>query len=412
MFGDVVNLDTAHALLNVMTYRQATRLFVACMGVLCFVSFYTSKVGYQTTTKDAVIYWGMSFGGSLFQFCAFWFLAEYFARGSRKERVRYGAIAGAICVLVFWFSTQWSVVSMGGKDAASTHMQRTLAAAETQGLLLYRRAATEANLRPQLETLSQNFTDLARREAAGAFSGLRGEGDVVATLRNTSELFANLAASVAAVDKESRQNYERARELIGQARASAARIEGADISDGEEVRKYTLEFANRLGDINEVMARMAQTSSMPFVRVVNRNLTALTMSAKADDRPEQKAAVDRLKGLVDAAQAVIGQLTAASDADEVNVQTFTMLSTQRAIWKYWQDILYAWAGATTLDFAPLFFMVLLAIAYDDSLRRTQVIADQDESDASQYESETSRRPAFDPYLTRVRPVATRIDPGN
>jgi hypothetical protein len=26
--------------------------------------------------------------------------------------------------------------------------------------------------------------------------------------------------------------------------------------------------------------------------------------------------------------------------------------------------LYAWAGATTLDFAPLFFMVLLAIAYD------------------------------------------------
>src|SRR5580765_4230174 len=347
-----------------MTYRQATRLFVACMAVLCFVSFYTSKVGYQTATKDAIIYWGMAFGGALFQFSTFWFLAEHFARGTRRERVRYGAIAAAICVLVFWFSTQWSVVAMGGKDAVSTHMQRTLAAAEMQGLRLYRRAATEANLGPQLQTLSQNFTDLARREAGGAFSGLQGEGDVVATLRNTSQLFANLAASVQGADKESRQDYDRARELIGQARASAARMEGTDISEGDEVRKNNLEFAKHLGDINAVMARMAQTSSVGFIREVNRNLTSLTMSAKADDRPEQKAAVERLKTLVEGAQAVIGRITSGADADDTNVEIFTMLSTQGAIWKYWRDILYAWAGATTLDFAPLFFMILLAIAYD------------------------------------------------
>jgi hypothetical protein len=347
-----------------MTYRQAIRLFVTCMAVLCFVSFYTSKVGYQTTTKDAIIYYGMAFGGALFQFSTFWFLAEYFARGTRRERLRYGAIAAAICVLVFWFSTQWSVVAMGGKDAVSTHMQRTLAAAEMQGLRLYRRAATEANLGPQLQTLSQNFTDLARREAGGAFSGLRGEGDVVATLRNTSELFANLAASVQGVDRESRRNYDRARELIGQARAVAARMDGADISEGEEVRRNNLEFAKHLGDINEVMARMAQTSSVAFVRTVNQSLTSLTMSAKQEDRPEQKAAVERLKVLVDGAQTVIGRITGVSDGDETSVEIFTMLSTQRAVWTYWRDILYAWAGGTTLDFAPLFFMVLLAIAYD------------------------------------------------
>jgi len=351
-----------------MTYRQATRLFVSCMAVLCFVSFYTSKVGYQTTTKDPIIYWGMAFGGGLFQFSTFWFLAEYFARGTRKERVRYGAIAGAICVLVFWFSTQWSVVSMGGKDAVSTHMQRTLGAAEMQGLRLYRRAATEANLGPQLQTLSQNFSDLARREAGGAFSGLRGEGDVVATLRNTSQLFANLATSVQGADKESRQNYDLARERIGQARAAAARMEGADISEGDEVRKNNLEFARHLGDINEVMARMAQTSSVGFIREVNNNLTSLTMSAKGEDRPEQKAAVERLKSLVDGAQTVIGRITSAGDSDDTSVEIFTMLSTQRAIWTYWRDVLYAWAGAATLDFAPLFFMVLLAIAYD---RQTQ-----------------------------------------
>ncbi len=356
------------ALLHVMTYRQATRLFVSCMAVLCFVSFYTSRVGYETATKDPVIYWGMSFGGALFQFSTFWFLAEYFARGTRKERARYGVIAGTICVLVFWFSTQWSVVSMGGKDAVSTHMQRTLAAAEMQALGLYRRAANEENLGPQLETLSRNFTDLARREAGGAFSGLRGEGDVVATLRNTSELFANLAGSVAAADRDSRETYDRARELIAQARAAAARMQGADISDADEVRKNGLEFARRLGDINEVMARLAHSSSMPFIRVVNRNLTSLTLSARVDDRPEQKAAVERLKTLVDGARAVIGQLTAAGDSDDVNIETFTMLSTQSAIWRYWRDILYAWAGATTLDFAPVFFMILLAIAYD---RQTQ-----------------------------------------
>jgi hypothetical protein len=347
-----------------MTYRQATRLFVSCMAVLCFVSFYTSKVGYQTTTRDPIIYWGMAFGGALFQFSTFWFLAEYFARGTRRERILYGAIAGAVCVLVFWFSTQWSVVSMGGKDAVSTHMQRTLSAAETQGLRLYRRAATEANLGPQLQALSQNFNDLARREAAGAYSGLQGEGDVVATLRNTSQLFASLAESVRGADKESRENYDRARELIGQARAAAARMEGADISEGEEVRKDNLDFAKHLGDINAVMARMAQTSSVAFIREVNRNLTALTMSAKADDRPEQKAAVERLKSLVDGAQTVIARITSSGDGDDTTIEIFTMLSTQRAIWTYWRDVLYAWAGATTLDFAPLFFMVLLAIAYD------------------------------------------------
>jgi hypothetical protein len=347
-----------------MTHRQATRLFVTCMAVLCFVSFYTSKVGYQTTTKDPVIYYGMALGGALFQFSTFWFLAEYFARGTRRERVRYGAIAAAICLLVFWFSTQWSVVSMGGKDAVSAHMQRTLAAAEVQGLRLYRRAATEANLGPQLQTLSQNFSDLAKREAAGAFSGLPGEGDVVATLRNTSELFANLGGSVQGADKESRKDYDRARELIGQARATAARMEGTDISDGDEVRKNNLEFARHLGDINEVMARMAQTSSLGFIREANKNLTSLTMSAKAEDRPEQKAAVERLKALVDGAQAVVGRITSATDSDETTVETYTMLSTQKAIWTYWWDVLYAWAGATTLDFAPLFFMILLAIAYD------------------------------------------------
>jgi len=347
-----------------MTYRQATRLFVSCMAVLCFVSFYTSKVGYQTATKDPIIYWGMAFGGALFQFSTFWFLSEYFARGTRSDRLRYGAIAGAICVLVFWFSTQWSVVAMGGKDAVSTGMQRTLAAAETQGLRLYRRSATEANLGPQLQTLSQNFTDLARREAGGAFSGLQGEGDVVATLRNTSQLFANLAASVQGVDRDSRQNYDHARQLIADARASAARIEGADISDGEEVRKNTLEFAKHLGEINEVMARMARTSSVGFIRTVNNNLTSLTLSAKAGDRSEQKQAVERLKTLVDGAKAVVGQITAASDGDDTSVEIFTVLSTQRAVWTYWRDILYAWAGATTLDFAPLFFMVLLGTAYD------------------------------------------------
>ena len=374
-----------------MTYRQATRLFVACMAVLCFVSFYTSKVGYQTTTRDAIIYYGMAFGGALFQFSTFWFLAEYFALGARRERVRYGAIAAAICVLVFWFSTQWSVVAMGGKDAVSTHMQRTLAAAEVQGLRLYRRAATEANLGPQLQTLSQNFTDLARREAGGAFSGLRGEGDVVATLRNTSQLFANLAGSVQGVDRESRQQYDLARELIGQARASAARMEGADISEGDEVRKNNLEFAKHLGDINEVMARMAQTSSVGFIRVVNKNLTSLTLSAKTEDRPEQKAAVERLKALVDGAQTVIGQITSANDGDETSVEIFTMLSTQRAVWIYWRDILYAWAGATTLDFAPLFFMVLLAIALDRQ-RQEQAAASDDFRRRSAPRDEPADRP--------------------
>ena len=81
-----------------------------------------------------------------------------------------------------------------------------------------------------------------------------------------------------------------------------------------------------------------------------------------------KRQVERLKALVDGAQTVISRITGAGDSDDTSVEIFTMLSTQRAIWTYWRDVLYAWAGATTLDFAPLFFMVLLAIAYDRQSR--------------------------------------------
>ncbi len=116
----------------------------------------------------------------------------------------------------------------------------------------------EANLAPQLASLSQQYEDLASRETRGAFSGLRGEGSVVATLRNMSQMFGNLSRTVKGVDTEKRALYDRYKELTAEARKVAAETEAADVSESDKIRRNNLAFSRILGEINEVITRMGE----------------------------------------------------------------------------------------------------------------------------------------------------------
>jgi hypothetical protein len=331
-------------------------------GMACAVSAYTTQQGLATATSDLLVSVGVALAGGAFLFVFSLFLMWRFPYADRHRQMGYGAVAVLVLALAFGFSTQWSVIAMGGKDALAIHMQRVLDQADDVALHQLRQASVEANLAPQLASLSQQYEDLASRETRGAFSGLRGEGTVVATLRNMSQMFGNLSRTVKGVDADKRALYDRYKELTADARKVAAETEAADVSESDKIRRNNLAFSRILGEINEVLTRMGEATTASYVRVVNQNLGSLTTTARAGDTIEQKDALERLGGLKDAAVKVVGQISGGRPAeDDRTFQTFTMIPAARAVWVYKGDVFYAWAAGIALDLIPTIFVILLTL---------------------------------------------------
>jgi len=342
--------------------EKLDRMLPVVSGLACLVSAYTTQQGLATATSDLLVSVGVAVAGGAFLFVFSLFLMWRFPYADRPRQIGYGAITVVVLLLAFGFSTQWSVIAMGGKDALSIHMQRVLDQADDVALRQLRQASVEANLAPQLASLAQQYEDLASRESRGAFSGLRGEGSVVATLRNMSQMFGNLSRTVKGVDTEKRALYDRYKELTAEARKVAAETEAADVSESDKIRRNNLAFSRILGEINEVVTRMEEATTASYVRVVNQNIGSLTTTARAGDTAEQKDAIERLGGLKDAAVKVVAQISGGRTVEEDRAfQTFTMIPAARAIWVYKWDVFYAWAGGIAIDLIPTIFVILLTL---------------------------------------------------
>ncbi len=346
-----------------MTRQQKLdQMLPAVSAMACAVSAYTTQQGLATATSDLLVSVGVAVTGGAFLFVFSLFLLWHFPYADRNRQLGYGAITAFVLVLAFGFSTQWSVIAMGGKDSLAIHMQRVLDQADAIALRQLRQAAVEANLAPQLASMAQQYENLASRETRGAFSGLQGEGSVVSTLRNMSQMFGNLSRTVSGVDAEQRALYDRYKELTAEARKVAAETEAADVSESDRLRRNNLAFSRVLGDINEVITRMNEATSASYIRVVNQNLGSLTTTSRPGDTVEQKQALERLDGLKAAAVKVVAQISGgrASDEDR-SIRTFTMIPAARAVWVYKGDVFYAWAGGIALDMIPTIFVVLLTL---------------------------------------------------
>lgn len=346
-----------------MTRRQKLDYMLpAVSGLACAVSAYTTQQGMATATSDLLVSVGVALAGGSFLFVFSLFLMWRFPQASRAHQAGYGAVAVLVMLLAFGFSTQWSVIAMGGKDALAIHMQRVLDQSDAIALGQLRQGAIEANLAPQLASLSQQYEDLASRERGGAFSGLRGEGIVVGTLRNMSQMFGNLGRTVKNVDADKKALYDRYKELAAEARKVAAETEAADVRQSDAIRRNNLAFSRLLSEINDVLTRMSETSSTTYVRVVNQNLGSLTTTSRADDTLAQKEALERLEGLKDAAVKVVAQISGGRIIDEEKrTQAFMMIPAARAVWEYKGDVFYAWAGGIALDLVPTIFVILLTL---------------------------------------------------
>jgi len=133
-------------------------------------------------------------------------------------------------------------------------------------------------------------------------------------------------------------------------------------TNADVIRRNNLAFSRLLGDINDAITRMSETSSTAYVRVVNQNLGSLTTTSRAGDTVEQRQALERLEGLKEAAVKVVAQISGGRIAEEdTRTQAFMMIPAARAVWVYKGDVFYAWAGGVALDLVPTIFVILLTL---------------------------------------------------
>ena len=110
-----------------MTRRQKLDIMLPIVSAMaCAVSAYTTQQGLATATSDLLVSVGVALAGGVFLFVFSLFLMWRFPYADRPRQVGYGVVAVIVMVLAFGFSTQWSVIAMGGKDALAIHMQRVL----------------------------------------------------------------------------------------------------------------------------------------------------------------------------------------------------------------------------------------------------------------------------------------------
>jgi hypothetical protein len=346
-------------------------------ALMCLVSYYTSKLGLDTTTELALVSVSVAFAGASFSFVLWFILSRRFPEADTKQKLRYLGIVLVFSFLLFGFSTQWSVITLGGREAVSIHMQTVLSESDKQGLRLLNQGSEEANLAPQFNALANQFKGYAEREARGAYSKLIGEGDVVATARNTAELFSGLALNVEEIERNRANEYEGLKEEISSARDV--------LTSDEPIRTVNLKFGKRLSEINEHLTRMAKMTSAKYVTAVNRNLSSLTMVVSEGATPDQRQAISQLQKMTSGAQKVVSRLMDQDAFAEAEVQTFTMISMSSAVMKYAGEIFYAWAYAIALDFAPFLFIILLSVAHGQEQREiTLEEAEQVRFDADEY----------------------------
>jgi len=328
---------------------------------MCIVSICTSYEGLQSVMKIPWLAFGVAACGGALSLIVCYILDKSYAIASKEKRISYLSIMGIIAIAIFGCSTLWSVITVGGKDAIRVHMQKVLVDSDKMALRLRAKGSEEADLSPELNSLANQFDNLASRETSGAFSGLSGEGEVVSTLKNTAEMFRNLASSVQETEVERQRYYVRVKDSISEARSLLTEQKGEEIP----IWKLGVKFSGKLADVNEYLTKMSEASSIDFVKIVSRNLEGLTLVTTQPKTIEQKDAIQALRQITSSAQAVVGKITDKAEFGEVELQTFAMIEMGSAIFIYFHKIIYAWASALALDFGPFLLVLLIALSYEE-----------------------------------------------
>jgi len=303
---------------------------------------------------------------------AFFFIAAFYrsylkwyptANTKAQQKLMLPMLVFAIFAICL--TTPFSVATFGGDVALRKDFERTIATAEARTNNRIGDLNRELALAASLGSYGRQFTDLASAETAGAFTGTSGRGDAAVT-------FETVGRSLEGMRQQVEDNRPVVGELKEQSKAIIRDLRSISymrVSQQEKVSR----FAARLNDLNDLFAQMDAASVLPAVAQSAGSLDMVanmrTGEAGTQLGQRQSEAITRAQALVARAQRDIRVATAEMRAQNEELAPLAVIDESEAIFKYWRTIIWAWAAALALDFAPLLFLFMLSQFH--GIERTQ-----------------------------------------
>jgi len=315
-------------------------------------------------------------GNSLYAFgvaiVAFFFIAAFYrsylkwypsANDKQKRKLLLPMVVFGVFAICL--TTPFSVATFGGEVALRKDFERTIATAEARTNQRIGDLNRELALSSSLGSYGRQFSDLAQAEAAGSFTGVSGRGDAAVTFETVGRSLTAMSRQVEANRAVVERLKEQSKAIIRDLRT----ISYLRVSQQEKVSR----FAARLNDLNDLFAQMDAASVLPSVAqsAGSLDMVANLRSGEAgtDLGQRQSQTIARAGELVTRAQQDISKTTADLTNQSEELAPLAVIDESEAIFKYWQVIIWAWAAAIALDFAPLLFLFMLSQFH--GIERTQ-----------------------------------------
>ena len=342
-------------------WHKSTFFVEAQSYVFPFVSALTVYDGVHKLTGNLV--WGVVTSVVAFLFAAGFYrllIVEY-PRANPTKRHRLIPAMFVFGIFAICLTTPFSVASLGGDIALRENMNGTIKEGDRRVNERLDILRQEQSLGGSLGQYALQFKDLAKQEEAGAFTGVTGRGSAAATFDTVGQTLTRMEAQVTA----------------NQQKIDTFKTQGTEILTG--LRSITYDrtsqqdkqarFAAGLADLNDLLSQMDAASVVPTVQQAAGSLNSVASLQVSDSGTEvgarQSQAIGKAQELVSRAQADIDKAaTSVKAASGKRMEPLTVIDQGKAIFVYWWTIVWAWALALTLDFAPMLFMFVLAAIKD------------------------------------------------
>ena len=292
---------------------------------------------------------------------AFWMsLFKWYPKVDRAARKTLNTyVIPFIVLMVFFASTLWSIIGIGGVSAMAFHMRNTADLADKTLAALTEQVEKEASLKQPLSTLSQQFATLAKQEEAGAFSSFPGKVDVVSSLQTTSETLGNLAKAIDANTNERRSSIGEVREEISRLRRL---VDDPKIAMTDKI----VRFSSSLTNVNQLFQRIHSGEITRMIRSMNDRLVELSAVTPPEGQTQlaiaQREAIERLAKTVDAAKSIVSKSTdEMGETSTMDMESLATISVGMAVLRYWYTIIGEIVASIALDFAPAGLLVILVL---------------------------------------------------
>lgn len=340
-----------------LTFLRISTLVLALVSALTTWSGFRSigELSTSTFTRDLmpILMAAASYLASVSLWLA---MFAWYPKVDAMVRRKLNYAIGIGSVIIFGVSTIWSVMGLGGNAAIVHHMGLTINEAEVVLNKLSAKVQSETGMVSSSNLLAKQFTNLAGKEAGGAFTTYSGMGEVYIQLVSLSETMTNLSQNVS-------QGIEDRKRAIDEARQEIVLLRQILANPDREVGEKMRDFAKRLGKINQLFQLIGGQEGVQLVREVSRQLDKISATnvprvnnALAE---AQRDAMRRLEETTRSAQGMLRSFAESTDETTPQLHPLTSIDMGYAVLRYFYVILPSWAGAMCLDYVPLLFVFIL-----------------------------------------------------